>query len=973
MPRWLIISLMRQHEQNFNIALGEVLEKQRHGWAGRINAEKNRSVINPENHKKGRADILIYPDDMLPVVAEAAYVNTPNIDGDAISRLGWLDGECQLEIMTTVAAAIPVSVKRIKSVAGIRKWLESGNELEYAVYSAVKDKDGKLPVDGYSVRYPDGKKNSGYIRGTAADLADLIELAATPDKKIKAVADYASEKIIGIADMMDKSMPAEVRQKIAKVVGQPAHLHATRVAVCVWLNAMVLQSKLAKAKPGDKRFVSPSQCKNWEQTKGAWESTLAVDYKSVFHPALRSWELLADYGTEVGHILTNLNSQIREINSLRIGVVADVSSDMFPTLATDRKVTAAFYTLPEAAELLAGMAFNLIGDVRCTEDGEVFKMADFACGTGALLKAAYRRVLRAAHRDMKCDLDAVHQKYMEDGLYGVDIQPIATNLTAARLAGMRAGAKYDESNIICANIKKGETGALELLGQQSVRDLFGVSKVRKADDDNEGEGNNNDFHAPHNSFDLCIMNPPYSRSAGGREIFGVEGVDAKERRDSVKNMSRQMRGAFANRQAGMPSAFCLLADKKLKKGGVFAAVLPLSVAAQSSWRKFREHMINHYSDIIVVGGCNFSADTSMEEMMICARKGGNSKKGITVVNLRRLPRDFVEAHEIARVININNLKNEGELKIGEHVAGICIKLNPQNGDSWGGVGAESESITFIANKLSTGELVQFNRVHKFNIDIAMKPLEEHVRVGPSHDDIGHPPKGDKRGAFAFKEYLRGVPVNMSLWRANCKTQTYLICEPTHTGKPVKGRERLAKDMLASQSTLFISRNLRFTSQTLAIAMTRAPCMGGRAWAALILSNNACASAYCLWLNSTLGLMCRWYHGGRQHSGRAVMQLADIKKFPCPVFSAKNTAAKRAVEIATKEFPRLANLMLMPCSFAWRDDNRKEIDAVVLRMLGLDKEFSESDMQALREAWCREQSVHGDTRQIRAALQADKLI
>ena len=91
------------------------------------------------------------------------------------------------------------------------------------------------------------------------------------------------------------------------------------------------------------------------------------------------------------------------------------------------------------------------------------------------------------------------------------------------------------------------------------------------------------------------------------------------------------------------------------------------------------------------------------------------------------------------------------------------------------------------------------------------------------------------------------------------------------------------------------------------------------------------------------------------------------------FSGKTVAAKKAVKIANKEFSRLAKLDLMACSYAWRDKNRKEIDKVILRMLGLEKEFTEEDMQVLREEWCREPSVHGGNRMILEALHADKLI
>lgn len=52
----------------------------------------------------------------------------------------------------------------------MQKWLKNGGELEYVVYSLIKGTDD-LPGKPFDVRYPDGEPNSGYIRGTAADLA----------------------------------------------------------------------------------------------------------------------------------------------------------------------------------------------------------------------------------------------------------------------------------------------------------------------------------------------------------------------------------------------------------------------------------------------------------------------------------------------------------------------------------------------------------------------------------------------------------------------------------------------------------------------------------------------------------------------------------------------------------------------------------------------------------------------------------
>ena len=944
------------HETAFNYALGEVLQNMRAGWKNRVKTEMNHSLVHSDG-RQGRADNLIYPDDMQPVVIEAAFENTADIDGDAVKRLGTKETEMRRDIMTAVAVKIPAHVRDIPDSAGIRKWLQSGAELEYAVYSATPAAEGETRATPYDIRYPDGKPNSGWIRGTASDLADLIELAATPDMKIKQIAQQAGGAVRGIGAQMYNDLPKKIRADIARQVGQPADEHAMRVAACVWLNALSLHSKLAAARPGE--VLSHDQCKTVGQTAQAWRDILKIDYHSVFYPALASLELLPP--KPAANILARLCEQVDAINSLQLGGVADVSSDMFPELATDRKITAAYYTRMEVAELLAGLAFNLIPD-----NGDELKIADFACGTGALLKAAYRQVRRRASAK-KTDLDKLHKTYMEECLHGADIQPIAAHLTAAGLAGMRPQAEYEHSNVICADIRDGKSGSLDLLKVEALQDLFGTDSAEGVD------GGKYAFSPADNSFHLCIMNPPYTRSRGGNVMFGVEGLPEYQRKKSVSNLRHLLKDSFADMQAGMASAFCYLADKKLKHNGVLATVLPLSAAGQDSWRPFRAHIMQNYSDITIIGMAtqklkSFSADTGMGEMLLVARKTkeGDGDRNITFANLHRLPRDFVEAHEIARALR--HTEKSEELKIGGHVFATCVKLSSKNGEPWGAAGAKEHEIAIIAEKITRGIFVSPGLVEERAFNIPMSPLLPHV--GPTHHKIGHLSGNQEIGAFAFRDWRRGDNVNLALWKADYKTQTQLVCAPTHRGELMRGERALAKRMLDQQSTLFVSRGLDMTSQKLAGAMTEEPCMGGTAWNGLQCPETTHA-AYCLWFNSILGLICRWQCGGRQQFGRARMQLVNLKNFPAPNFCEENPAAQNAVEIANTEFPRLAELQLMACSYAWRDDARKEIDRVVLKMLGIDA--TEKQMQALREMWCREPSVHGKNQTIIKTLHEDKLL
>ena len=67
---------------------------------------------------------------------------------------------------------------------------------------------------------------------------------------------------------------------------------------------------------------------------------------------------------------------------------------MFQRLIADRKFLATFYTLPSSAALLAELAAARLDiDWSDCEAVIALRIGDFACGTGALLNAAYEAVL----------------------------------------------------------------------------------------------------------------------------------------------------------------------------------------------------------------------------------------------------------------------------------------------------------------------------------------------------------------------------------------------------------------------------------------------------------------------------------------------------------------------------------------------------------------------------------------------------
>ena len=159
---------------------------------------------------------------------------------------------------------------------------------------------------------------------------------------------------------------------------------------------------------------------------------------------------------------------------------------MFQRLIADRKFLATFYTLPSSAALLAELAVERL-DIDWSDRASVteLRIGDFACGTGALLHAAYEAVLARYRRTGGDDRD-IHPGMMEHTLVGSDIMPAATHLTASVLSSTHPSVTFRNTSIV--TLPYGERaqdpawpiaiGALDLIEDETTIPLFGTGQER---------------------------------------------------------------------------------------------------------------------------------------------------------------------------------------------------------------------------------------------------------------------------------------------------------------------------------------------------------------------------------------------------------------------------------------------------------------------------------------------------------------
>ena len=624
-------------------------------------------------------------------------------------------------------------------------------------------------------------------------------------------------------------------------MGRPSGSDSLNVVGVVWLNAFLFQDRIAQSHPGvpTREDVMPEHNPVPCMVKEAWNAIRSIDYRSVFDPATDALRIVQSSvgGALAAELLGAAARMAERIEASELGVF-DIGGELFQRLISDRSEAASYYTRPEVAEFLAHVTVN--DSVRLPRSaravalgepnpiGEIFRIADFACGTGTLLRAAYRRVraLAQAAGAKPEGLAALHTHLMEHGFCGVDISPIAAHLTASGLSNIEPGADYRHTNIGVAPVcgPKGATGSVEYLAVDELADLFGFDASTAGSAPRPGaEADAQGLYAPDERYDVVMMNPPYSRTRGGQALFDIAGATDAERARAQKRAAALVRDTPANLKAGLASVFCELVRRKACTGGRVGIVLPITAAASPAWSSIRAMFERHFDDLLLVafpgatrgGDKTLSADTAMGEMIIAGTKRSEPRVDLSKADIMTVALDepfgtIAVAAETGRSVDAalrsREEQREGNVTVGTAVTGRWTVLPAAEGGPWAAVGAASFGAVAVAERLTRrGEFMPLD-AHEPVCQVVMTTIGEMFELGPTHHRIGHVASNESIGAFELWPITDDqVRPDTSLWASDAEAQTALTVEPTHYGLAVGPRLSAARDKALVQLQRKLSR------------------------------------------------------------------------------------------------------------------------------------------------------------------------
>lgn len=673
----------------------------------------------------------------------------------------------------------------------------------------------------------------------------------------------------------------------------------------------------------------------------------------------------------------NLLDLASKIASKRTLLRRDLAGKVYHKVVGDwalRKGLATFFTQVPAAYLLLYLA-----------KPKLCRVADFACGSGTLLVAAYSAanaqyrlsLLKSGVDKQPAEIESDFHTGFMNSCYAIDVLGYAAQITALNLAlhspetpisqishiyTMPLGYRQQDRSVCLGSLELARIN-LDQIFRKVVR--VGVEKHERDELKKLIE---------QEPFDLIVMNPPFSRTTGrggrsGGGLFGFMSDTGVRQRvlddySTLRNQIKRNMGSTALDllrhsdllmllthpdlrpyrniwQAGEGLLFLYLADIWLRKDGKLCFVLPRGLLSGVSWFLARALLASNYHiEYIIVSyerdNYNFSESTSLSECMVIARKVKEHAKNeeTRFVILLRKPRTSIEAIALSKGIEAKTGKY---IEAGEARAFVIIvKRNKllQNLDNWG-------RFVFLPDIKILEEIENIlDGTLKVGSQQATIPL---IRLNEIISSIG---VDRHRFMDTFQFVSEPVPGTVKVLRGGEEAQRKTMrTSPNTYAHPIIDR---GKAIFEKTGGTFLVPDRIWISTAHVISMLSDEKLISNIFYAVRLKDETPErlKALCLWLNTTWGILTVMASREETRGGFIALKMSQWKLLPVLNIDSLPQDKVKALAAAFDEFED-APLSRIPQQYGSDgeiDKLRLELDRSFLNIMGIDAE--ESDLLSL---------------------------
>lgn len=714
------------------------------------------------------------------------------------------------------------------------------------------------------------------------------------------------------------------------------------------MDAMILQEIVAQSSTKVSTLSSIGTSSNVKrELESSWQYIVDnINYEPVLEIALRILRNMPGSAT--------FNSQLKllmevayDIASSKVLLRHDLFGRIYHTLLLGNlvKYHATFYTSIPAARLLARMLVNLpsksdMKNVPPKYSKKPLRVADFACGSGTLLSAVYKEIDARYRIESRksVDINKLHEYLIEEGIWGFDVLHHAIHL-ASTVLSLHNPIPVHGSRLYALRLGDGKfLGSLNFLKSSLLAPEMVLTGENAKGPENISVAEKKVEPIDLPKFQLCIMNPPFTRSVGGNLLFGSLPAGERSQLQKVFSDLLKERGLSGIGQAGLAAAFFFLGDKYLDAEGRAGFVLPRSVLTGVSWQKVREILLESYHVEYIITSYqspknwNFSENTSLSEVMLVVRKTKEKDKYTTFVNLTRKPSNEIESIYIGTLLS--ELYRNGKLYDIENSNASPYSLKLQGKKIGEVYTAKLQETNFgFFNFFSQMELNRILTLLRRGIiylpdkGIAEKtiPMTSLSKLGV---EIG-PDRSQVHSVFEIGELDEGS-IYKAFWGYDSSAITSISQRPNMSLTAKNGMQQ-ARNLWTKAGQLLLVERCRLNTFAIPAMFLDEPALSNVLWP--IKADQELGKILAVWLNSTFGLF-------------NLLSTAEVTEGPWIDFKKENLSDMPIINVrklTSKQkkafldlYDEISNLPLKAIPEEYQSPStKKTIDDGISKILGLD--------------------------------------